>query len=624
MALFRTFPRKRTLLLLSVPVAFAVLFLASWSFIRSDTFKSLIAEMASDLTGASVEISQDFRIRSVFPRLKVALPDARGRALDQSYGYDRFRIKGLQISLSPRAVFSQLERGRVTLAIDNLAVITSSDASASETGSTVEGLDTLIRDYLVQLAELEVTVGVSRIDYISRDEMANSEHFRFDNLLAGLSRESLKVVAVHKDDLAGDSMVRLKLSDIHTISDSPDQSGGLAAALLLNQADQPDGANARTLTSSLLIRDSSLLLRDIQHEGPLLRLRGDLDIDLRDRVTQVSGKLDLLRTEIASFLAEAEQDEEGATESRLFTSDTLDTTFLEDLDLDVNVYFGAVRFHNQPVFNGGVRITVKDSELRAKGERLRVLGGESELQVRLGKSEDGLSFRMKLDAERIRLDRLRFENGESTALEKGQADMIVALRGSGSSTEAIAASLDGYVTAAMSDLLIKQKYARSIDRGIVSWGSRQISRLSRGKKKKADEAGRGAQPVSDLPISCASLKLYINKGRAEFTNGAIIELPENTLISSGFVDLGSESLGVVFRSTGKKFFDWSAISMIRFMEVAGTLMDPKVSMNANELAKQGILTTSSFVLGPIPGYVYSLAESGIRKIRDQRCISRIE
>ena len=124
-------------------------------------------------------------------------------------------------------------------------------------------------------------------------------------------------------------------------------------------------------------------------------------------------------------------------------------------------------------------------------------------------------------------------------------------------------------------------------------------------------------------MECISLRVYINDGRAEVSNGAIINFPDNTLFSSGFVDLASEELGFAFRTRSRSLFDWSAISIIKYAEISGTLVQPKVALNTKELAKQGIKSASSAAWGPLPAFVYSLAEAGVKNANNGTCKSTI-
>ena len=63
--------------------------------------------------------------------------------------------------------------------------------------------------------------------------------------------------------------------------------------------------------------------------------------------------------------------------------------------------------------------------------------------------------------------------------------------------------------------------------------------------------------------------------------------------------------------------------MIKYMEIAGVLSKPEVTLNTKALAKHGVLSVSSIVLGPIPALVYSLAEAGVKNMNDIQCISAI-
>lgn len=103
-----------------------------------------------------------------------------------------------------------------------------------------------------------------------------------------------------------------------------------------------------------------------------------------------------------------------------------------------------------------------------------------------------------------------------------------------------------------------------------------------------------------------------------------VELPDNTIYSSGYIDLRREDIGFAFRTRRKSLFDWSAISIIKYAEVGGFLSQPNIGLNERELVKQGILSASSAAWGPLPSLVYSLGEAGLRNRESRTCRRSID
>ena len=261
-----------------------------------------------------------------------------------------------------------------------------------------------------------------------------------------------------------------------------------------------------------------------------------------------------------------------------------------------------------------------DGKFLLNSDNLTLLGGKSEFSLSAARLQNDVEIRLKLTSDDIQLDRIRVDQSNASVLERGTGDVIIAFHGEGASTADIAGSLNGYLTAAVSDAFLKRKYASLIDQGIVSWARKKISFISRKQKPETTvvKQSRG------LPVDCASLRLFINDGRVEVTNGAIIELPQNTLVSSGYIDLHNEQLGFVVRTKSESIFDWSAISIIKFLEIDGSLNNPGFGLDLGTLAKQGVLSTASFIYGPMPSLVYSLAEAGLKGRENIRCIAEID
>lgn len=109
----------------------------------------------------------------------------------------------------------------------------------------------------------------------------------------------------------------------------------------------------------------------------------------------------------------------------------------------------------------------------------------------------------------------------------------------------------------------------------------------------------------------------------EFSNGVIIELPENTIFSSGYVGLKKEEIGVLFNTRRTTYFDWSTISLLKYLEIGGALAKPSYAINTFELAKQGVLSYAGVVYGPLPSMVYLLGEVGQMQFSQATCIREI-
>ena len=155
---------------------------------------------------------------------------------------------------------------------------------------------------------------------------------------------------------------------------------------------------------------------------------------------------------------------------------------------------------------------------------------------------------------------------------------------------------------------------------MVNWVGTQLASVTKKARKQTVEP---TVANSAFLVECASLKFIINDGRLEVINGGVFQLPDNTVVSSGFVDLHTETLGFVFRTKRKKLIDWSALSLVKFIEIGGELSQPSITLDRRALVEQGLLSTTSMMVGSLPPLVYSLAKAGLKNRQEILCVPEL-
>jgi|GEM_PF-1399446 len=627
-----------TLALLGAAVA-----LGLYLYVQSAGFQRTVARTLSSLSGGEVVLDERIRIERLFPRVRVAVPGAKLRQAAAWQGVERARLTRLSISLSPRALVSGGTAGQVDVRLAGLAVIIDRDAVPMDAAlpllpsgfspSLAVQIDTTLRSVLA----LSPSLSIEEANVILRSRIAPSRHVRFEALRLDSGASTVTLSGRYGEPGAVDRRLSVRLHEIAGNADQqalslradvqvgapqdarpdeaalPPQPGraeetaeGTAQATAEETAEESAPYRA---SGQLQVAGNRVTLAGLDYRGPIAWLRGELQIDAGQDEVRLEGDLELRRLSLRSDMLEGRE-----AGGRLFPYTPLSFALPSNLAADVDLQLGAIRLDATPLVSGTLAVSVAQARARVVGEQLLLLGGDSDLSFELETAFRGfLEMDLSLEADAIQLERLRSRTDASPMLSQGRADLLVSLQGSGPSPGHVAASLDGYVTAAVDDALINRTYSTLIDRGIIRWGADKLISLS----GRSDTA---TTRLSDpLRIRCAALRFYVNDGRVEASNGGVFELPENTLFSSGFIDFSDESLGFAFRSRTRSLFDWSALSFVKYAEIRGSLSEPLVTLNTAELAKQGLRSASSIVWGPLPGLVYSLAESGIRNRQNMRC-----
>ena len=614
--------RKKLAIGVSLVVGlFLLLFVAAYFYIQSSHFKTRVELALADVTGDAVEIQGQLEVEQMVPALKLFLPAIKLQSSSPASPYERLRVDELNVTMPTRMLTEGFQSGQIDLNFKNLSMVSrTANEPAADLESSGKSLSDTINELRRQYPELEVSAFVGHVDYITRD--GENLHYQLDDLALSIAANEVVLAGkyLHDDDSTDQFSVQLNDLSPPASSASDQLTGNFIASVIRGEASKDDVDSGKNLSAAVLLRGDSVEFTEVNFTSPGIWARGDFSVEPVGKKTKVKGDLELRKLEISSLFQSALSDEDVSTSHRLFTNDPLDLNFTEQLDIDARIYLGAVRLNNEPVINGQLNFAATDGQIELSGEDLTLLGGESDLSLALKQPDKKVEMRFKLSTEDMQLDRIRVDRSNAAVLDRGEGDIIIALRGEGNSTADMAASLDGYLTAAVSGAFVKRKYVSLIDQGIVSWARNKISLIS--EKWKSDPA-----PVPEgkgLEMACASIRLFINDGRVEVSNGAIIEMPENTLVSSGYIDLHSEQLGFVFRAKRESLFDWSAISIVKFLEIDGSLANPGVGLDLGALAKQGVLSTTSLVYGPLPSLVYSLAEAGLKGRESIHCVSDID
>ena len=648
--------------LATLPVILGIVFFSTYFVVQSSSFKEYLSRNLSTILGEHIDIGQDIQISRIFPRLTIVLPNVKIRPTSLGSNVERVRVDGFTLTVSPKVLLSGGEKGSIDIHVNEATLLSAASSSAPAASDSRASLDATqtthersqnvgtstpaldgnsdaetsiaraLDDFLQGSTSLHIALTTDRIVYIVRDTDSGSTRYDITQLTLSSKDRSIKLAAL----VDAEEQSRRSISAIFDTTDTDGSHDGNAVqgeiSVEISSAatdskvsqDSPLSTDTHVFSTPVEIDGNRIDLTALEYNSPVGWIRGTLNIDLSGEQTIIQTDLEVRKLQLSltgnqAIRSTTDSNSDNAT--RLFPFKPFSFRIPEHIVAQANVQLGAIRLDSTPIINGDLHLSVSGGEAKLTTKNLTLLGGPSDLSLTVTNPEYGFaSVLMKLEADDIQLNRIRTPDTGEPVLSKGKADLIMALRGSGPSPGHIAASSNGYMIATVDSAEINQKYTTAIDRGVVSWGLDRISVLT-----SNSDSERVLSRLSDpLFVPCASVKLYLNDGRAEVSNGFIIELPQNTLYSSGFINLYDEQLGFAFRARNKSLFDWSAISIARFAEISGTLADPSVSLNKNELAKQGILSTSSIVWGPLPSLVYTLAESGLKNSKSKQCRKSIE
>lgn len=595
-----------------------VLLNTQWVFSR-------IEHEAESATGYELQLANRAKLNAVLPSVSISVPTAVLRSVDASSALQRVRFDGVQFSVPLGVLLGRpLKRLRVHIDAATAIVVGGADEkNSSHDDLQIDDLEKWLAAQLEGFGTLDLTVSADEIHVIVRELEGLSSRYQVKDNLLSMTRSDMNLSSTLLTK-RGDQSIAVH----HRFTETED---GLLSDVAFDVSSVPNVTSDTTtdnegyrLISRQSINGNNVSVETLSASGPNLDVTGQLDIALDDRYG-VRGRIDFRQLDFSDIPMVGIPNPSGGSgksgntgsPALLFSDQEVDIGQYADVDLSVS--FGAVRLNNQPIISGDVLVASSLESTSVSGENLSILGGQGDFKVNAHTLEGG-GHKILLDAQidRAQLSRLQITQDDNLLFSRGEADTKISLQASGHTQQELVRSLTGYLMLASSGVEVSQRYAEMLDRGVITTVINGVDNY-----RKTFAATSLNNSKGSLPLSCASLKLIVNKGRVEAINGLVVELPDNTLISSGFIDLHTESLGFGFRTKKKKLLDWSALSLIKFVELGGNLSEPRVIPDRSELIKQGLLTSSSVLVGSIPSLVYRLAEVGLQAGTRIQCTPRL-
>lgn len=591
------------------------LYLLLHAYLNSAGFQDRLTARIAEAAAVDIRFNNGLSIGSLIPRIELS---AENVTLKSASLVQRARIRELHAAVSWKTVLSRGSSGALRVRAEQLTAIASPAAAADNIRGTSDSHPTeapqLALEAMDKLSDWDIDILLRETDIILRNQTTGASHRWLAEdvslVTSDVSVESHATVHTHNGEPR----------NLSATVDQIDVTADRASAHLSIDADtasQPALAQAR-----LQILESGIRLDAVSIVHPSAQLTGHVSIDQNeDHKRVLEGEISLSALNIDA-LRRQRSSSTTATDARKRVFDYTPISWAIPEDLSGSIFINIdspVPDSLLPAVGEGT-LTVADQRAELVLPNLTMYGGAADVRLSIDSSityQTGMSIRAELLD--IDLSEVSLPVSRGAFINKGKLDVVLSLRGRGASPGLISSSMDGYLIAALDDAEFSPRYSTALDRGLVSWAVERLAITSR--RRSSHETG--ARLSDPLAISCGSIRLHINDGKIEAKNGLVFELPDNSLYGSGFVDLHSEQLGFAFKTRRRSLFDFSAISIIKFSEISGTLGAPRVTLNQPELLKQGVLTASTMTWGPLPSVVYALAESGLRNGKLRECTPTI-
>ena len=296
-----------------------------------------------------------------------------------------------------------------------------------------------------------------------------------------------------------------------------------------------------------------------------------------------------------SLTPDAENDGSGSTSAeheRLIPSYPLDLTALAGFQSRTALSVGEIRGLSRPIKNVTADITVGNgtislAEIRAENRR----GGTTTLSGELAANADGVpQLSLQLAGQDVIFGIPKAPSEEITSLPS--YSIKARLDGSGNNTQAMASSLDGYINVTMGS-------GKVLNAGLDRITNSFLQELSKALNPFQEEE-------ESTTINCGAAFAAIHQGQLRGKPAVVVDTPNVKIFADTALDLSSEKISVQFKTVPQKGLGFSMSSLINpYIEVTGTLMKPRLSLNPGNTVVAGSL---AFMTGGISVIIRNVME----------------
>lgn len=549
-------------------------------YLGSEAFARMLEqELSKD--GVSVGFDEPLRWSSVFPQVTVDIPAVMLALSDGAY---RLRIRDIEFSAPLSVLLSRdiASEDPIELTISNAAMI--ADHHPGESGDSKNAWsETDLRSLLERLMHLRGEFRIENGEVVRRRD-GMSQRVKVGNLHVTLDELSANVTGTVAVD---DALPTLFSSEFdYRAAENDVLPVDVNMTLAPGSRGEEQKVDVR-VSGTLGVGRDTIFLRDMSVASGSNQASAEFAFTPKSR--RLHGEMSLKRAEIGDFTDQKKQ------HRKLFPDTSINYQWLGDADVNVAIGLGAVRLNGVPLIGGNMSFTVSDGKALLEGKDLRILGGDGSLEWRAKGLDEKPQFNVQASADEIDVSRIGTLLGGTEIFLEGSGALRSTMSYSGDSPAAHVKSASGTLTLGAAESILAPGVLSWIDQSLVSYG-----RLA---------ASKGQQEPKELRMPCARAHFALDQGFLGASKSIVAETPDNIIVSSGYADLDTERLSFTFAARTKKTIDWSLLSQVKYVQLGGTLREPKLTINQSEAVKKGALLATSYFLGPIPSLAYSAIET---------------
>ncbi len=596
----------RNKLFIAIAIIILVVLFGVWllrTYLSSVAFSQKLEKIVLDSTGNKIVLSEPLTVESLIANVVVTIPSVvvEHNLPDKTI---KLRTKGVTLSIPTLQVIS-FSTGDVSVFVNKMVAIVS-ETKGAEVASLPNEKDISIDpneliDVSKMIRQLIWNIEINDTNVIYRPITGKSKRLRLANTHLGGSSDGLIGASNYHIPGAESQSIQFQLVDQST-------EKKFIAAIKLDAENGIDSFTEPLLIGGeILVGEQEISVENLnfKYDRNQLRITSTINIEKQS----LNGTINIRRLELSDILlGGTESNKEAEATPRLFNDQKLGIDVLSKFDIDLMLKFGAVRYNNRPIISGDLKAVSSNGNFDVNSNELKILGAPGTFQF-LGTSLSSEPiFEIKTKIDQLNLRRFHFdkERGGQPIFTQGLSQFDSYLNFSGNTSKELAGSLSGHINFTTSSGELSGDAVKFVDRSLLSYARMGFSNQDDPEEKKEKIKDK---PVKGLPINCINIHMAFDNGYGAADRTIIVETKDNILNSTGYMDFHKESLGYTFTTETQRLIDWSPLSLIKYLEIDGSMANPEFTLNKTEAAKKGIVAAASLVLGPIPSLAYSAIEA---------------
>ncbi len=587
-------------------------------YIQSQHFSAKLIDYIERSDVASVHDVVPIKLLSIYPHIQLRLPKISLSVKDETSSL-KLHLANLDLNADYAFIRSQGQRGHIRLNGQSLRGVFKSTSAENERDDLLASYHFIARNALAVAADVNMRLGFESIKLLTiyLDTSESSEHIVSD-FFASKEQDAIQVhytktnhnrVIHHAHRIS-----QITLADQHVLNAHYSYSVKDSVAKTLVHC-----------SGDVAFSEDELSLSSIEFSDHTHSLAGQLSIT-QDQKWAVSGKLFWESDFKIPIKNELHSRTFASANKKLLDDEPLPFKLLTQFDTELELIIPSYGYAGQHLFSGKLTVHNSNNQLHITSKRSKFLDGAVKISVMLDDLDSLPSVKLKIKGFDHDLQKVMQLGNDQNLFDSGLFDLHLDLTMQGMSIAELFSKSNGAVELAARDISINDYMKNLLHLAGLSLPTLRLpdggsSTPPVNNKLSEVEDVSVQQPVSaNYFIPCFSINSNIAKGYLVAEDGILLKSGQGLIIGSGIVDFHTERILFDTRVQKNSPIDLNPFSVLKYMTLSGTLAEPTVNINQNEVIKKGITTAAALTLGFVPSLALTaIQEANAMKKKKLEC-----